>query len=110
MIDSQQQDLRTMPHLHDRMVALIVATALGISATLTPQAEAGGISLGSAANYGILVEPGVHNFQLDNSTITGNVGIGAGLSGPSNVQIAGNGFIIEAVAGQPNTGQLRLVD
>jgi hypothetical protein len=56
------------------------------------------INLGAAGSYGILVEPNANNFQLNNSTITGNVGIGGGVSG---IQIASNGFI---------TGQLLIVD
>jgi hypothetical protein len=54
--------------------------------------------LGEAANYGVLVEAGAKTFQLNNSTVFGNVGIGAGINA---VQIASNGFI---------TGRLDLVD
>ena len=83
---------RNRPH------ALAFAAALALSATLAPQAHAD-IDLGVAANYGILIEPGAKNYQLNNATIGGNVGIGTGLTG--SVQIAGNGFI---------TGQLQIVD
>jgi hypothetical protein len=69
---------------------------------------------GTAENYGVLIEPGAHSFQLNNSTINGTVGIGANIGGaggnPANIQIASNGFIKDAVAGQPTTGQLLLVD
>jgi hypothetical protein len=70
--------------------------------------------LGSAGNYGILVEPGAHSFMLNNSTINGTVGIGANIGAaggnPASIQIASNGFIKDAIAGQPATGQLLLVD
>jgi hypothetical protein len=64
------------------------------------------IVLGAAADYGVLIEPNVASFQLNNSTIFGNVGLGTGVS---PVQIASNGFIkpIPTFAG---TGRLDLVD
>lgn len=69
---------------------------------------------GTAENYGVLIEPGAHSFQLNNSTINGTVGIGANIGGaggnPANIQIASNGFIKDAVLGLPSTGQLLLVD
>lgn len=69
---------------------------------------------GTAENYGVLIEPGAHSFQLNNSTINGTVGIGANIGGaggnPANIQIASNGFIKDAVTGMPTTGQLLLVD
>jgi choice-of-anchor A domain-containing protein len=55
-------------------------------------------NLGAAGTFGVLVEPSAHNFQLNNSTVTGNVGVGAGVDA---IQIASNGFI---------TGQLLLAD
>ena len=52
------------------------------------QVEAG-FSLGPR-DYGVLVEAGAASYQLNNSTIFGNVGIGTGVS---PIQIASNGFI-----------------
>jgi hypothetical protein len=53
--------------------------------------------LGTAVNYGILVEPGAGSFQLNNSTVNGTVGIGANIGGAggntAKIQIASNGFI-----------------
>ena len=82
--------------------------ALAVFATLAPQAQAD-IVLGAAANYGILVEPGAHSYQLNNSTVFGTVGIGA-VFVRGGVQIASNGFIRDAVAGNSATGQLQLAD
>jgi hypothetical protein len=83
---------------------------LGVSVILALMTRAGpcqaGFSLGAAGNYGVLVEANAGNFQLNNSTVFGNVGIGAGVGG---VQIASNGFIMPA-PGQPGTGRLDLAD
>jgi hypothetical protein len=63
-----------------------------------------GFTLNGALNYGVLVEPGASSFQLSNSTIAGNVGIGSGLGA---VLIAGNG-LISPIPGQAGTGRLDL--
>jgi hypothetical protein len=96
-----------------RALAVPVALAMGILGLGASVANAGFI-LGSAINYGILVEPGAHSFQLNNSTINGTVGIGANIGSvggnPASIQIASNGFIKDLIAGQPTTGQLLIVD
>src|SRR5262245_56437392 len=97
-----------MASLRIRAAFSTLGAAAAVSAVLASPALAG-FSIGTAANYGVLVEPGASSFMLNNATITGTVGIGAGLGG-GGVQIASNGFIREAVAGQPSTGQLQLVD
>ena len=80
------------------VLSAVVALAV-MGAFTAPQAQAG-FAIGTAANYGVLIEPGAHSLQLNNSTVTGNVGIGSGLEN-GGVQIASNGFI---------TGQLQLAD
>jgi len=65
-----------------------------------------GFILDGASNYGILIEPGASSYQLNNSTVFGNVGLGSGVS---PVQIASNGFISPA-PGVPGSGRLDLVD
>jgi hypothetical protein len=91
-------------------IAGLTVFSLGLGASI---ANAGFI-LGTAGNYAILVEPGASSYQLNNSTINGTVGIGANIGGaggnPARIQIASNGFIKDAIAGQPTTGQLLIVD
>jgi hypothetical protein len=76
---------------------------LVIATLLAPQARAG-FDLGVAANYGVLVEPGAHNYNLNNSTIFGNVGIGNGVNA---VMIASNGFVQPAPL-VPGSGRMLL--
>jgi hypothetical protein len=94
-------------------LAVPVVLAMGFLTVGGSTCRAGFI-LGSAGNYGILVEPGAGSFQLNNSTINGTVGIGANIGGaggnPAKIQIASNGFIKDAIASQPTTGQLLIVD
>jgi hypothetical protein len=58
-------------------LATVVAPALASGTTAAPRAHAG-FTRGTAARYGVLVEPGAHRFPFDNSSI-GNVSIDAGL-------------------------------
>jgi hypothetical protein len=81
---------------------LILPLVVGLSAC----PALAGYSLGAALDYGVLVESGAHSYQLNNSTINGNVGIGANL-GSGGVQIASNGFI---KLGGGGTGRLDIVD
>ena len=64
-----------------RRVAPPLRAALVVALTLCaiPPTETQAVFLiGSAANYGVLVEPSLHNFQMaSDSGITGNVGIGS---------------------------------
>ena len=65
---------------------------LAIFALAAPEARAG-MWLGTASNYGILVEPNAHNVAFSNGTITANIGIGSGLTGQfqnTSGQIIGN--------------------
>lgn len=87
---------------------LICGVAAFSVALIAPQAKAS-VVWGNALDYSVLIEPGAHSFQLNNSVINGTVGISSGL-GSGGVQIASNGFINEATPGQPSTGQLQLVD
>jgi hypothetical protein len=77
----------------NRFTRLAIGTAgLVLVALPAPQARAG-FSLGAATNYGVLVEPDANNVQSSNGTVTGNIGIGAGLYGQfqnSSGQIVGN--------------------
>jgi len=66
----------------------IFAGAALVAATcwVVPQAQAGFV-LGAAANYAVLVEPNLHNFNLtSDSGVTGNVGIGSPINA---VQLSG---------------------
>jgi hypothetical protein len=94
-----------MSNGHRRIRPVARVATLTLVALIAPQAKAD-FSIGTAVNYGVLAEPGVKSFQLNNSTVNGNVGIGAGL-GSGGVQIASNGFI-KPGGGTP--GQLDLVD
>jgi hypothetical protein len=87
-------------------VAFAAALAVAVIASSRARAD---IVLGTAVNYGILVESGANSYQLNNSVVHGNVGIGSGL-GAGQVQIASNGFIDELIPGQANTGQLLIAD
>jgi hypothetical protein len=85
-----------------RFWALTVpAILLTIPALTTRQVEAG-YNLGAAADYAVLIEAGVSNFQLNNARINGNVGIGTGVD---PIQIASNGFV-NAVPGLPGSGRM----
>jgi hypothetical protein len=72
-----------------------------------PQAQAGFV-LGDAANYAVLVEPSLHNFNLtSDSGVTGNVGIGSPINAVqlSGGTIKGNlDFSGAEPAGGPNFG------
>jgi hypothetical protein len=86
---------------------MILAVALGAGLFAATRAEAD-LLMPTDGQYAVLIEPGAHNFGLNNASITGNVGIGLGLTG--SAQIASNGFIFEKTPGDPTTGQLRFAD
>jgi len=99
----------------NRGLCLKVLIALAVPAVMpltAPQARAG-FDLGVGFNYAVLVEPNANNFQLNNSTVFGNVGIGNNLSKVditlNGAQITSNGFIKPA-PGQPGTGRLDIAD
>jgi choice-of-anchor A domain-containing protein len=87
----------------------ILAAAILVLLTQAAPCQAG-FMLGAAADYAVLVEPGVKAFKLNNSDIFGNVGLGTGVDG----DLAGGGFIRPfpgpPATPIPGTGRLDLAD
>ncbi|HEY2157577.1 MAG TPA: collagen-binding domain-containing protein [Isosphaeraceae bacterium] len=56
--------------------SVILAAAAAILVGLSAESARAGYDLGLAANYGVLANPGTHNFQLSSDDhITGNIGV-----------------------------------
>jgi hypothetical protein len=59
-------------------LASVVAASLASGTTEALRVHAG-LAPGTAANYGVPVEPGANRFMFNNSTTIGSVGMNAGL-------------------------------
>jgi hypothetical protein len=93
-------------YARSKMLSLFAAVPI-LFAVMAPQAQAG-FSLGQGANFAVLVEPDLHNFNLtSDSGVTGNVGIGSPINAVqlSSGTITGNlDFSGAAPSGGPAYG------